>query len=172
MSLTTGLMPANGSSSTWTCTPGIMNPAQACSSMRWPPESDFARSSASGSRVESSQQLAGARDALGGAARAAGREVRHHQVFPHREIAEHARHLERAHQPARRDQMRAEAGDRRVREPHLAGVGTLDAGDDVDEGGLAGAVRSDQAADLAGRKPHRDAVVGGEAAVALGHALR
>ena len=89
----------------------------------------------------------------------------------YRQVAEHARDLERAHQAARRDLVRAEAGDRHVAERHFAGVGALDAGDDVDEGGLAGAVRADQAADLAGRERDRDAVVGGEAAIALGHAL-
>ena len=83
-----------------------MKPAQACSSMRWPPERTPAGSSASGSSVASAQQLGGARLALAHAAGAAGREERHEQVLAHAEVGEHARHLERAHETLGGDAMR------------------------------------------------------------------
>jgi hypothetical protein len=44
------------------------------------------------------------------------------------------------------------------------------AGDDVDQGGLAGAVRSDETDDLARREIEADVVQRDEAAEALGHA--
>ena len=87
-------------------------------------------------------------------------EVRDHQIFAHREIAEHARHLERAYEAARSDAMRPKAGDRGAVQQDLPLVGPLDASDEIDERRLARAVRSDKAADLACRERNRDAVIG------------
>ena len=67
--------------------------------------------------------------------------------------------------------MRLETGDVAPAEVDRAGVGHLDAGDQIDEGGLAGAVRPDQPAHLTGVDAHADAVVGDEPAVPLDEAL-
>ena len=49
----------------------------------------------------------------------------------------------------------------------IAGIGRAQAGDERHRGGLAGAVRPEQAEELAAREVERDAVEGGERAVAL-----
>src|SRR2546421_88223 len=99
--------------------------------------------------------------------RAAARKVGHHQVLVYREVAEHTRDLNGAHDPALGDRGGAGVGDGRPADYPLPAAGALDAGDDIDEGVLPGPVGSDEPANLAGREPHRDAVVGGEAAIPL-----
>src|SRR5436190_4905004 len=78
------------------------------------------------------------------------REVRHEQVLEDAHVAEQARDLEGAHEPAQRDLVRREAEEALALERDLAGARALDPGDEVDERRLAGAVRSDDATDLAG----------------------
>ena len=56
-------------------------------------------------------------------------------------------------------------------EEHAAGVERLEPGDQVEQRGFAGAVGADDADDLALVDVEGDVGVGGEAAVALGHAL-
>src|SRR5207244_1125732 len=57
--------------------------------------------------------------------------------------------LKRPGDPAGRDRVRREARDDVLLEPDLPRVGTEEPGDEVEDGRLAGAVRTDQADDLA-----------------------
>ena len=72
-----------------------------------------------------------------------------HDVLLHRHVQEQPQRLERARDPARGDLVRLEAEQRLALEPDVAGVGLVDAGDEVEERRLAGAVRPDHADDLA-----------------------
>ena len=60
------------------------------------------------------------------------------------------------------------AGDVLAVEQHLPGVGGDQAGDDVEAGGLAGAVRPEQADGLAAVQPQRDVAQHRAAAIVLG----
>src|SRR5205085_1607816 len=62
---------------------------------------------------------------------------------------EEPQRLERARDPALRDQVRGETDDALTLEPDVAGVGPVDPGHEIEDGRLAGAVRPDQADDLA-----------------------
>ena len=73
--------------------------------------------------------------------------------------------------PQAGDAVGAQAGDVVAVEEDAAGVERLEAGDQVEQRGLAGAVRADDAEDLALVHVEGDVGVGGKAAVALGHAL-
>ena len=64
------------------------------------------------------------------------------------EPAERAHDLVRAGDPGARDTMRRPTDDRASGEAHLARVGPQDAADHVEQGRLAGAVRTDQREDL------------------------
>src|SRR5216683_562833 len=82
-----------------------------------------------------------------------------------------ARQLEGAGEPAIDDAVRLEAADRLAVEDDAAGVGGDEAGEQVEERGLAGAVGAEDAGDLAGLEREGDVLHGGEAAEALGEAL-
>ena len=125
-----------------------MKPQPIWSSARWPPDSFLAWVSASGSQRGELDHPLGLRLAID-VRRATARIEGGQQVLAHRQAAEQPRHLERAHQPAPRDLVHREAADALAGELHLAGVGRVDAGDEIDQRGLAGAVGTDQAADLA-----------------------
>ena len=85
-------------------------------------------------------------------------------VLAHREVAERAAVLERAGEAVTAAPMRRPAGDVAVTERDSALVGTVEAAEHVDERRLAGAVRPDQADDLAAVQLEGDA---GEGAHAL-----
>ena len=88
----------------------------------------------------------------------------HHQVLAHGEGGELVGDLEGAQEALVEERVRAEAGDLLAVEPDPAGGGREEAGDDVEEGGLAGAVRADQAGDRALGDRDRDPVDGADAA--------
>ena len=67
--------------------------------------------------------------------------------------------------------VRAQASDVVSVEDDPAGIERLEAGDQVEQRRLAGAVRPDDAEDLALVHVEGDVRVGGQAAVALGHAF-
>src|SRR5581483_3937646 len=69
-------------------------------------------------------------------------------VLPHAQVAEHARRLERAAQPGPRPPDRAVTGDVASVQFDPAGAGPQQAGDQVEQRGLAGAVRPDDAEHL------------------------
>jgi hypothetical protein len=70
-------------------------------------------------------------------------------VLLHCHVEEEAQGLERAGDPEAGDLVRLESDDALPFEDDVADVGPVDAGDEVEEGGLAGAVRPDDADDLA-----------------------
>ena len=72
-------------------------------------------------------------------ARTAGSAMQH--VVERRVVVEQVHHLERARQPLARDAPRRQPGDVLAGEAHAAAVGTVAAGEHVEAGGLAGAVR-------------------------------
>ena len=80
-------------------------------------------------------------------ARAAVR--RGHDVLLDAHVQEQPERLERARDAAVRDLVRREPDDALAVEQDVAGVGLVDAGDEVEERRLAGAVRADDAHDLA-----------------------
>jgi hypothetical protein len=70
-------------------------------------------------------------------------------VVEHREPGEGLHDLESAPDPRGADLVRAQPIDSLSFEKNLAGIGRVDARDDVEDRGLAGAVRADQAVDVA-----------------------
>ena len=81
-----------------------------------------------------------------------------HQVLEHAELREAAGELEGAHQATRDEPVGREAADGLAGQPDLAAIGPVEAGDDVEQGGLAGPVRTDQAGEAAGLDAEIDAV--------------
>jgi hypothetical protein len=81
-----------------------------------------------------------------------------HDVLDHAHGAEQAQGLECPRHAAAGDLVGAQAGDRAAVDADLAAARAVQAGDDVERGGLAGAVRPDQATDLAGFDPEREIV--------------
>ena len=79
-------------------------------------------------------------------------------VVEHAQRAEHLRVLERARDAAARDRVRREIEQALAGERHAAGIRPVEPGEDVEDGGLAGAVGPDQPEDLALR--HLEAHVG------------
>jgi len=102
------------------------------------------------------------------AARAAVPAGGHQHVLQQGEPGEDTGQLERAAQAEAEDLLRGRAGDAAAAEVDLAGVGPLVAGHDVEQGGLAGPVRPDQAGDRAFRHGQRAAVERLHAAEGLG----
>src|SRR5688572_14172832 len=94
----------------------------------------------------------------------------HHHVLQHRHAAERPVVLEGAHDAQARDAVRRQAEDRLAGKADLALVGVVGAGDDVEGGGLAGAVRADHAEDLALAQVEVETGHGGQPAEALGQA--
>ena len=86
---------------------------------------------------------------LGVAAVAPSVAVRDEDVLVRAQAAERPRHLERAADCARGDLVRPQALDALAPEVNLALVGAIQSGQQVDRRRLAGAVRTDQAANLA-----------------------
>ncbi len=80
-----------------------------------------------------------------------------HEMLEHRELGEAARHLEGAHQPAPADRIGRPAGDLFAGEADRAGIRRHQAGDDVEQGGLARAVGSYEPGDAARRHSQIDA---------------
>ena len=87
-------------------------------------------------------------------------------IVEHREIAEYAAMLERAREAERREFLGRQAGDVAAGEPHRAGVGPVQASNEVEQRGLAGAVRPDHADQRAVIDGEREVVDGGDAAEA------
>jgi hypothetical protein len=85
-------------------------------------------------------------------------------VVEHRQLLEQGRLLEGAHEAERGDAAGAQARDVPSLEQHPSRRGRVEAADDVEGGGLAGAVRTDQAADLAPLDREREIVDRAEAA--------
>ena len=135
---------------------------------RCPVESSRAKAPAlSASPTSARQRSASTRAAPVDAARG---ERAHGDVLPHRHAAERAELLERPADAPAVDLIRPEAGERLAGEADLPAVRPVEAGDHVEERRLPGAVRPDDADDLARRHVERDALVRHEAAEALGHA--
>ena len=79
-----------------------------------------------------------------------------HHVLEHRHVAEQLDGLERAHDPCRAASACEVMCAVRAVDRMRPAVGSVDAGDDIDERGLAGAVRADQGVDRAGRDAQAD----------------
>src|SRR5688572_4720017 len=94
-----------------------------------------------------------------------------HHVLKNGEIGEEADVLESARNTGRSHMVRLEPGKLASGEAERTGVGGVDAGEDVEERGLARAIRADQAVDLACGNGKRDLVQSLNAAEALGRAL-
>ena len=95
---------------------------------------------------------------------------RGHDVLLDRHVQEQTERLERAGDTAARDPVRVEPDDRLPLEDDLAAVRRVDAGDQVEERRLAGAVRPDDADDLTFVHDEVEAVDAGQAAERLGQA--
>ena len=91
-----------------------------------------------------------------------------HDVLDRCHAGERPELLERARDPEVADLVGTEGGDVVAVEGDPAGVRPLEAGDQIEERGLAGAVRPDDADQLARRHREGDAPVGHDAAEALG----
>ena len=92
-------------------------------------------------------------------------------VLEHRHAGDHLHVLEGARHAALRDLARGQAVDALAAQRHLAARGRQHAGDEVEGGRLAGAVRADQAEDLAGAHLEADVVDRHQAAELLAHRL-
>src|SRR5207237_7863175 len=84
-------------------------------------------------------------------------------VLEHREVREHRRDLERAHEPHARDRRRVRAGDLATPVEDLAARRAEEMREQVEARGLAGAVRADQGMDAAAPDLERDVLDGDEA---------
>lgn len=104
---------------------------------------------------------------IGGCAPGVAICLRYVHVLLHGQLQERFRGLERAIDAAPRETVRLHAADRFSLEPHLAAIGRIKAGDNVDAGGLAGPVRSDQSQNLAAREMERHPVQRAKSAEAL-----
>jgi hypothetical protein len=98
-------------------------------------------------------------------------ESREHHVLEEREPAKRPWDLERAADAEVDDPVRRLAGDLATLEADRPRVRREGAREHVEDRALAGAVRADQAEDLALLDPERHAVDGGEAAEALRETL-
>jgi hypothetical protein len=111
-------------------------------------------------------------DGAEGVPRAAlARRRRQSQVLQHRQAREEIRALEGARDPAARDVVRGQPGERSAVEHDAARARRQVAGDEVEDRRLAGAVGPDERAALARRHLERHAVDGAERAEIAGEAL-
>ncbi|MCY1304365.1 hypothetical protein D9M70_541150 [compost metagenome] len=94
-----------------------------------------------------------------------------HHVVEHREVGEQAQVLEGAAHAQAADGVRRLAHDVAAQEADHARVGFDHAGEHVDHGALAGAVRADECMDVAALQAERHVLRRLHAAVRLGHAL-
>jgi hypothetical protein len=92
-------------------------------------------------------------------------------VLAHGEVAEEADVLECPGDAEAGARVGRERGDRAPAETHLAGRRPVEPRDDVEDGGLASAVRADDREDLAGAHRQRDARDGADAAEPDGEVL-
>src|SRR6185436_14797883 len=95
-----------------------------------------------------------------------------HDVFERGKVHEQADVLERAADAGGRDLVRLQAGETALVELEVAAVGRVDAGENIEQRGLAGAVRADQAVDLALADGEGHVAQRLHAAEALGDAIR
>ena len=147
--------PAAGSSMSTNA--GSVASARATPSRRSSPWASAAAgaSPSASSPSRSSSSSARARASRG---RAPDAERRDLDVLAHGQLAERAAVLERAREPGAPAPVRAPAGDVALVELDRAGGREVEAGDQVDERRLAGAVRADQADDLVPVQLERDVV--------------
>src|SRR5262249_33284358 len=96
------------------------------------------------------------------------RGASHLDGLGHAQALERARDLERAREPPPDDRVGAQAGDCLTIERHASLVRASEAGDDVEERCLAGAVRTDDEQQLPARDLEADAVERSQTAEALG----
>src|SRR5213079_3734501 len=99
------------------------------------------------------------------------RVLAHEQVLHHAQVVEQADVLEGAGHPARDDRVRRQAPDLPALETNAPGVWWDEAGDEVEERGLAGSVRPDDADQLAGSDGERDVMRRHDPAKALAQSL-
>src|ERR1043166_8085683 len=156
-----GVTPAIGSSSRISLG-SVISARPSSSSFFWPPERSEAGASITRVRLSRCARqralgqlgLPASRDASpedGGHEILAGLAVAvEEEVLEHREAREAAGDLERAYEPGLGDAIGAPAGDVAAGEEDTAGLGRDQAGDAVEDRGLAGAVGADQAGDGAG----------------------
>ena len=111
--------------------------------------------------VIDAQHLFRAPEIEAGAARALQRQA---DIFQRGQMGKHRGDLEAAHQAEPRDLGRLHAGDVAVLEMDRAAGRRQEGGEQIEAGGLAGAVRADQGMDGAGAHAQRHIVHGDEAA--------
>ena len=97
---------------------------------------------------------------------------RQQHVVEHGQAREQAGDLERARHAERGAAVALPAGDVLAEQQHLPGARRKNAGDQVEQRGLAGAVRPDDRLAVAGHDLERDAAHGMKAAKALGQPLQ
>ena len=177
-----GFTPAIGSSSI-TIVGSTMSARAISSSLRWPPDRLPAKSCSLASSLKRAQQVAGPLVDLlllagpdAGDQRAeevlallAGRAQAH--VVEDRQLRQRLGELEGADHAAAGDLVRRHAGQVLALERPGALVGPVEAGEQVEEGGLAGAVRADERGDDAALHLEVVDLDGGQAAEAAGHAV-
>src|SRR6266851_2596256 len=113
--------------------------------------------------------VAGARAALGFSAMRGAQKRADHHVLQHRHSLECLRHLEGAREAEMRAGFRRQIGDVVALEQNLAGGRQQVAGQAIEQSGFAGAVRSDQAENIALLQRHRSRVDSLEAAKGFCH---
>src|SRR3990172_11198021 len=101
---------------------------------------------------------------------ATARRARGHDVLADRHASQDLGALECPHEAAGVDAVGGKPVDALTAQPHLAGVRAQGARDDVEQGRLAGAVRSDQRQHFAGAHVERDVVERPQSAEAHGYA--
>ena len=119
--------------------------------------------------VERAQDRLGAPEIEGVAALPLQRDA---DVLEHRQVREDGRDLERAHEPEPGDVGRLQARDVAALVDDRALGRRQELGQEVEAGGLAGAVRADERMDRAAPDLEIDTVDRGEALELLGQALR
>ena len=103
-------------------------------------------------------------------ARASGKQSAGGDIVEDAHARKRLHHLEGAADTKPGDAKRGQAIDALACKRDLARVGRLHPGDDIDQGGLAGAVRPDQSDDLAGHEREAHAVERDEPAEMFAHA--
>ena len=83
-----------------------------------------------------------------------------HHVLDRRHAGKHPRRLEGADQAEASDLHRRQATEVAARKDNFPGVARQDVGDEIEDGGLAGAVRADQRGDLMRLRIERHVVDG------------